>query len=430
MVFLERSKAVKGCFRFIAQFLAVICAIFFVVTALLVIVFFNVEGRLFDPDTYKAALEEGMIYERLPGILSEEIALSMNYNPCEMNPMLCEIEGASQEYFACLGDVLGQEALEEIGTGKRLPTEAEKALAQPCLDAFGAVGQSKEPSEGGAPMFFKNLHPQDWEFILAKLLPPEDTKSLVETALDQVFAYLDAKSNTAVLSLRQLKVRLAGPEGLDALERLIAVQPACTEAELAGMKESIQGIQVSEMVLCNPPANELQDMLPLLQEQLLLAVAGIPDEAILIQPPDPESTGDPSNLEISEGLSLARTILRLSPLVPLGFLILVTLFAVRSLKGWLLWWGIPFLVVGVIGLLMGILVTPLLQLAWTSFVQFPPYMSQTLENLALELLTYIVQSVSRWITLSAVLLAVVVVAAIIGAGFIRPKRRDAESIPV
>ncbi len=128
----------KAFFRFVARFLAVVSAIFFVITAVTAIILFNLEGRLFDPDTYKSALEEERIYERLPAIVSQEITLSMNYNPCEASPMVCGIEGASAEYLACLADALGQEALEEIGSGKRLPTEAEKILAQPCRIDMGS----------------------------------------------------------------------------------------------------------------------------------------------------------------------------------------------------------------------------------------------------------------------------------------------------
>lgn len=415
----------KGCFRFIARFLAVMCVIFFVVTALIVIVVVNLESRLFDSETYKAALEEGMIYERLPRIFAEEIVLSMNYDPCESNPMACEIENASDEYLACLMDALGPEAIEEIGTGKRLPTEVETALTQTCIERHGGeIPKPENVEEGGPPQFFKSLEPEDWEFILMKLLPPEDSKFLIETALDQVFAYLDGKSDIAVLPLSQLKERLTDPDGIVVLERLITSQPACTEDELARMKASIKGLLESEMVLCNPPESELQGMLPDLQEQLLQAAAGIPDEAVLIQPPDPASANETASEDPSGGLLLARTILHLSPLIPLGFLILVTFFAGRSLKGWLLWWGIPFTIVGGIGVVMGFLVTPLMQFAWKSLVQIPSYLSPALADLALELLTYIVRTITESIIITSVLVAIVGVGAMVGAFFIRPKPDD------
>jgi hypothetical protein len=418
----------KGCFRFIARSLAVLSAILFVITAVIAIVFFNLENRVFNPDTYKTALAEGFIYERLPRIFSEEIVLSMNYDPCKSSPMVCEIEGASDEFLACLADALGQDALEEIFSGKRLPTEADNILAKPCIERYGGTPKPENVSEGGAPQFFKNLKPEDWEFILMKFLPPDDSRFMIETTLDQIFAYLKGDTEMAVLPLGQLKARLTGAEGIEVLERLIITQPACSEDELARMKASIKGTLESEMVLCNPSENELQDMLPDLQNQLLQVVADLPDEAILIQPPDPASTSDTASENLGGGLLIARTILRLSPLIPLGFLILITLFTVRSLKGWLHWWGIPFIIVGGIGILIGLLVTPIMQFAWVNLVEFPPYLSPTLVDLAQELLTYIVHSITETVVLSSILLAVVGVGAMVGALFTRPKSGDSGAV--
>ena len=37
-----------------------------------------------------------------------------------------------------------------------------------------------------------------------------------------------------------------------------------------------------------------------------------------------------------------------SPAVPVALLLLIAIFAVRSFRGWMFWWGIPCLVVGAI----------------------------------------------------------------------------------
>jgi len=160
-------------------------------------------------------------------------------------------------------------------------------------------------------------------------------------------------------------------------------------------------------------------MLPDLQDQLLQVVADIPDEAVLIEPSDPSQIGDMPDDNPSSGILLVRTILRLSPMIPLGFLVLIALFAVRSLKSWLQWWGIPFVIVGGISIMVGFLSTPLIQFLWMSMVQLPSTISPTLAAIVLELLTFVVHSISELIVLVAVLIVVVGIGAIVAAYFIR-----------
>lgn len=77
------------------------------------------------------------------------------------------------------------------------------------------------------------------------------------------------------------------------------------------------------------------------------AVAAFPDEADMTQVFEGESgetTSPDAGGEQQDPRSTLRLIrlgLRLSPLIPVVLLLLVALFAVRSRKGLLRWWGIP-----------------------------------------------------------------------------------------
>jgi hypothetical protein len=85
---------------------------------------------------------------------------------------------------------------------------------------------------------------------------------------------------------------------------------------------------------------------PAIQGQMQFATLAVPNQLTLISSP-PEN--DPR-----VKLQTARMAMRLSPILPLAFLLLMTIFTVNSLKSWLNWWGIPFLIIGVIASLMSL----------------------------------------------------------------------------
>jgi hypothetical protein len=61
-------------------------------------------------------------------------------------------------------------------------------------------------------------------------------------------------------------------------------------------------------------------------------------------------------------IQTARTLMKLSLLLPIGFLFLLTLLTLinSSLKSWLAWWGIPLFSTGLIAMLAGIIGAPLI----------------------------------------------------------------------
>jgi hypothetical protein len=61
----------------IGQFFAAICAILFVISAVLVLLLFNVEAKAFSSATYKQAFEDQRLYERMPAILATALTQTM-----------------------------------------------------------------------------------------------------------------------------------------------------------------------------------------------------------------------------------------------------------------------------------------------------------------------------------------------------------------
>jgi len=66
--------------RTLGQFLAAICAILFVISTALVLLFFNIEAKAFSSATYKQAFEDQRLYERMPEILATALTTTMGPN--------------------------------------------------------------------------------------------------------------------------------------------------------------------------------------------------------------------------------------------------------------------------------------------------------------------------------------------------------------
>src|SRR3989304_1667353 len=66
--------------RTVGKFLAGVCAILFVITGVLALLFFNIERKAFSAETYKQAFENQQLYDRMPGILADALATAITQN--------------------------------------------------------------------------------------------------------------------------------------------------------------------------------------------------------------------------------------------------------------------------------------------------------------------------------------------------------------
>lgn len=340
---------------------------------------------------------------------------------------------APPDVQACVKQAIGENAYNELFNNKRSPTEAEIQQITPC---FGQAGTGNFGNQGGAqggmPPFMQNLKASDWETIISILLPANELQTITENILDQMFAYLNGETDSVSVSLVRLKERVTGQAGKDALRQLMAAQPPCTEEQLVQMAAGALGGE-GGIVFCNPPEEILAIMLPEFQSQLGNLAKQIPDEAVIIKPYTGPLGATPGSGPLSADpfttIRYVRLGLRWSPFLPFAFLLLVTLFGVRSLKGWLRWWGIPIFFVGAIALLPGIAMLPALNWAWNNFVvtRIPPFLSADVANIGHKLATYIIHSLSEQIIFQTAILLAMGLAMWVGSCFI--KTRAVESTP-
>lgn len=217
----------------------------------------------------------------------------------------------------------------------------------PALMAESMLATTTDPSQ--LPVVMRGMSQQAWEGYFRAMLPQETLKAMGDETLNSVFAYLNQQTDSVQVSLLPLKASMVSETGTQAVFALLATQPACT---LEQITQATMGLLNSnEIQFCNPPAELLPLLTPVIQGQTQAAAMAIPDQLSLLTAPlqnDPRQT-----------LQTARMAMKLSPILPLGFLLLLTIVVVRSLKDWLSWWGIPLFVTGGLAALMGLAGAPI-----------------------------------------------------------------------
>jgi hypothetical protein len=385
-----------------ARILAVIFASLFAVSLLLALLLVNAEIKLFEAETYKQAFKAQNLYDRMPKLLAEQIISNLTANPCKDQELLCLSEQSSP-LRTCLEQKLGSDTVTRLSTGARVPTPEETSAIGKCTNEFGPIPNPLTPNP---PSYLKYLTVQDWEILITTLIPPKDMKTMSEQTLDSFFDFLNGKTDKAVISIGPIKQNLS-KNGTEAAQRLLSAQPACTEEELLTFGvELLSG--TPETKLCNPPAELLSAILPIAEKGLQTGINGTPDEIPLFEP------------DVQTGLRIMlgtmRMVMRLSPLLPLVFLMLMTLLAVRTLPGWLKWWGIPLTIAGGLTLAIGLAAGPITQITLTvAAKQNSSVYALRLATIVMDVMTVIARQVAQPVIIEAGIILLIGIGMLIGA---------------
>jgi hypothetical protein len=239
------------------------------------------------------------------------------------------------------------QALDEENVYQQLPALTAQALA--------SVAQ--QPGRPSPLSVFRNLSTDEWRTLVMELLPPDLMRALTDDVVVQIMAYLNGERNNAVLDLTALNAHLQSPEGVAAVYRMLKEQPDCTLDQLRAMALGQGGL-----TLCNPPETFLfVNLRPIVETEIRGALSLIPEQITLL-------SAGPNRLQALRDLNAIRLFMRLSPLVPATCLLLVTILAVRSLRGWLAWWGVAFLFAGLASIFLGALSGPMASLTFQVFI--------------------------------------------------------------
>lgn len=234
----------------------------------------------------------------------------------------------------------------------------------PRLMAQSIASSSADQSQ--FPLVMHGMSLEAWESFMHTLLPPEVLKPIGDDVLNSTFAYLSMKTDAVQVNLTPLKASMMSETGTQAALALIGTLPACTFEQITQITFNL--FAGGQIELCNPPADMLPLLAPIIQEQMQFTASIIPDQLTLVTAP---LKNDPR-----ERLQTTRLLMRLSLLLPIGFLLAVTIAAIRSVRDWLYWWGIPLFIAGFTIFVMGILGAPVFGVVLESILsrQLPDYL--------------------------------------------------------
>lgn len=217
----------------------------------------------------------------------------------------------------------------------------------PAVLAETMVAASTDQSK--LPVVMRGMSQEAWEAFFRTLLPQGTLEVMSANVLSSTFAYLNMQTDSVQLSLVPLKTSMVNDTGVNAIYSLLNGQPDCSFMQIAQM--TIDLLSGGEIQLCKPPAELYSILTPVIQGQMQFAVSAIPDQITLLSKP---LENDPR-----VKLRILRIGMRLSPIIPLVFLLLMTVFTVNSLKSWLIWWGIPLLITGILASLFSLSGAPI-----------------------------------------------------------------------
>jgi len=408
----------------IARCIAAVCSIVFVLTATAVILVSNIKPHFLNAATYLNALAVQQVYTRLPQIIVEQVLASINYDPCQADPLTCA--GESPEFISCARAALGEMRFTTLSAEAVRLTQVDKHNLQVCLDQYGSGLRSQPGGQnmtGALAPILRTLDGTNLENVLSQLMPADELQTVTEDTLNQVLAYVNGRQETAAISLVPLKQHISGPAGVESLLGIIRAQPPCTlqqtEEMAAGLLASPPGV-----VLCNPSEPMLKLLGGIIQYQLGALAGGIPDQIVILSPTTGENPELPGGGLIGT-IRLVQLILRFAPILPLFFLLLITLLVIRSPKSWLRWWGIPFFITGLLAFGLAVCMSILFEQAWQGLLvtHLPPVLSDGLVTLAHDLLRAILQPYLAGVYLGACLLGLPGLGMWIGSVFIRQGAR-------
>jgi hypothetical protein len=295
----------------VARMFAVLFAIFFVITAVTCILIFNSQNQAFNPEVYKQALSATGIYDRLPELIGEQIAYTVNKNSCAQNPAACS-----------------------------------------------------EEQQNATPAYLSGVDASEWAVILSELVDPAWFKTQIESAIDQVIAFLATPGEPFNLdiSLVELKARLGGDNGYQAVVSLLNSLEPCTLNDILNLPGTmLETNNPTNLPLCRPSENVLKLGESAIRDTLKSVADKLPDNTATII--NTFMPGLESGLALTQrSLQLLRTTALISLAIPIFLLLIITLLVVRSLKDFLKWWGIPMVSIAALVFLFSLLITPLVRI--------------------------------------------------------------------
>jgi hypothetical protein len=362
-------------FKFIARLLAVFLALLTILATIVVVLLSSLEHTLLNPLTSKQAFVKNKVYERFPAVAVQEFSLvkSLLADPC---------------------------------AEASLSTDTEAQLARNCINQSGDSSQPTGRLGPESMALLNGLSSDQWETLIIYLLPADELQAMTESALDETIRYFHGERDSVQIPLVHLKAHLTDKAGEELTRSLLESQPHCCLA-----------------------SGEIQIQLSAeLQRRLENVSAELPDHATLIKSPSPSTPSIPLSLHRFFGedrqaaLQKINMALPNAPFLPFTLLLLLTLFAVRSLRGWMRWWGIPLFIAGLLMLLFGTVLFFMFDQIWDKYVLYdlPPLLISAFGEITQDVARTLTNDLAKWIMLEAGFITLLALGILYASSFVKP----------
>jgi hypothetical protein len=239
-------------------------------------------------------------------------------------------------------------------------------------------------------------------------------ETAILSGIDQLFEYINSETSYRGLSFKPLKQSIiAGSE--QSLEGYFKSLPVCTPAQLLiiGANALMELGNEGEPMLCNPP-DALKELAAIPIRYFMEALLQeIPEQGLLS-----------SSIEnLIKSIRIMRVLMVWSPAIPIIFLLLTTLFEVRTWRSLLQWWGYPILGAGAATLVVSLLVSPAIYYAFSSLFlpNLPFYIVPEAVDLVASAFESATLGLAQPIQVQSAFLGFVGLGMVLGERFSRPK---------
>jgi hypothetical protein len=205
----------------------------------------------------------------------------------------------------------------------------------------------------------------DWREIRWKVLTDEILADWVSETVDGTYEWIDSDGQVPVIqwSMESFVSQVNSERGIDSIAIAYSALPDCNPEQIADFKARLATAPPGAEViynLCEFPAPWYDDQFSDYIRSLEDLIANIPSTFNLTERLSrvQDTTGVGPQM-IKAQLRLIRWMMRLAPVIPLVLLVLILAFAVRSLKGYGRWWGIPLTIGGILSLLAALVYRPI-----------------------------------------------------------------------
>jgi len=357
-------------FKFIIRLVAVFLALLTIVTTIAVLLLLSIDHTILNPHISKQGFVKNKVYERLPAITIGEFSLvkSMFAVRCADRPQACPIETIA---------------------------------------------------------LLNGLSSEQWEALIIYALPEDELQTMTESTLDEALSYFRGETDSVQMPLAPLKARLIGQSGEELTALLLGSQPSCSTEQLAQIKAVNINMVGVPPIFCSTTGEMQIQLSAELQRRLKNVSAELPDNAIIIKSPSPSI---PVSLhrffgkDRQSALQKINTALPNAPLLPFALLLLVTLFAVRSLRGWMRWWSVPIFIAGLMMVVFSVVLFFMFDQLWTKYVlhELPPLLASDFGEITQDVARTLTNDLAKHIMLQAGILTLLALGILYASSFVKP----------